>query len=761
MANATAPGLRVACIVWLDAMLMLDELCAAGITSHNTQQCVSGGNVDPQKMVEAWESVLDTNYESVFRPAVESASSVQRHLLQNIFTQLRQQAYAIQTSNIGSTANIGGEIYARALGADRESTAAYYTRPEVAEYLAVMTLPDDTWLPSDTDSWRVADFACGTGTLLRAAYRRLRQFALARGAKPKDFHRQMMQGGLCGLDISVIASHLTTTGLVGLQPEVSYGDTSIGVMPLGKKRGVKPPLDKDKMATGSLEIAVNSRPVLFTYGVFTATQGETKEGDPAEEVYEMDASDESFDAVMMNPPYTRATGGKPLWEIAGLTKQESTLCGERAKMIVKKSGGNLQAGLGSVFAHISDMKLKPKGRLGLVLPVSLAALGSWTKTREMIAEGYTDITIAYFKAGAKGKKSSMSADTGMGEIVLTARKGQDGRKGIVYACFFEPFVSAAQAAEAARALQQELENYQPGDQGFISVANDHIGEWCWELSPKRVWAGAGCSNLHSLYREADKLLEGEISYSSTTIGFPVSRIGDIFKVGPTHHIIGRIKGTKGDKANVFEFYECKKRATYPDISLWRADKDKQETITIEPTHYGTPLPNKSAEAKTRRGEKTDLFHQRGMGWDSQKILVAKTSEKMMGGRAWAGLRHDDDDVKFAFAVWANSIFGFVTYWMQAGRQQSGRSVTQIQDIEQLVCPDFDKPEIKDRAKRIRRNYPNLLVSTLLKANQANNDQARKEINIAAGMILGMSQNDAKQIAKDLADKWCQEPSVKK
>ncbi len=50
----------------------------------------------------------------------------------------------------------------------------------------------------------------------------------------------------------------------------------------------------------------------------------------------------------------------------------------------------------------------------------------------------------------------MSADTGMGEVVLTARKGSQGRSGIVYACIHEPFKTAAEAAETARALRHGL-----------------------------------------------------------------------------------------------------------------------------------------------------------------------------------------------------------------------------------------------------------------------------------------------------------------
>lgn len=765
MSDVFKPAFGVASIIWLDAMIMLDELCSAGATKHGTHKCLdSKGNIDPVKLIAAWESVLDTNYESVFRPAIlVLPDTIPPNKLKKVFTRLHQQAHDIAMSNLGETASIGGEIYAKALGiGQRKRTAAYYTRPEVAEYLAVMTIPDVDEMPEDVETWRVADFACGTGTLLRAAYRRLRQFALAKQTPIQDFHKHMMQSGLCGLDISIIASHLTTTGLVSLQPEVSYKDTSIGAMPVGKRKGA-PSVDIDSVATGSLELAVEKAPRMF-FDSYVATQGEQISENSKPEPRRLDADNESFDAVIMNPPYSRTRKDQVMFDIAGLTQNEIRLAQNRTQRKIRpKCGGSMKAGLGSLFTHISDMKLKHGGRLGLVLPLSMAAQGSWRETRELIAQNYSDITITYFSSAPKGKEVSMSADTNMGEMMLTARKGDKGRTGIVYACIFEPFSFASQAAETARALLSGLNGRKPGDHGGISMAEDHVGNWYWEPSTEGIWSGAGATQITTFLSQADRLIKGLLETTTKSHNsFPVSRIGKIFEVGPSHDSIGHPSG--GDGRGVFVMYEYdpqKPEKTSDDLSLWHTGSDRYTSIKVaDPTHYGTEQSNMATKAAARRAEKTDLFIHKGPRWTSQKILVAKTEQKMLGGNAWAGLRHDDEDVKFAFAVWANSVFGFVSHWMQTGRQQGGRSLGKIGDIEQLVCPDFTKSELKNRAQRVRRDYPDLLVNTLREANQASNDTAREEINIAAGVILGMSEKDAKQASKDLATKWCQEPSVK-
>ncbi|WP_419552473.1 hypothetical protein [Candidatus Poriferisodalis sp.] len=84
--------------------------------------------------------------------------------------------------------DIGGELFQRLIS-DRSEAASYYTRPAVAEFLAHITVNEGVQLPASArslvlgdadplgETFRIADFACGTGTLLRAAYRRVRSLA--------------------------------------------------------------------------------------------------------------------------------------------------------------------------------------------------------------------------------------------------------------------------------------------------------------------------------------------------------------------------------------------------------------------------------------------------------------------------------------------------------------------------------------------------------------------------------------------------------
>ena len=65
---------------------------------------------------------------------------------------------------------------------------------------------------------QIGDFACGTGTLLSAAYSRLSMLHELHGGDPEALHAPMMRHGLYGLDVLHIAVHLTAAMLAGAHP---------------------------------------------------------------------------------------------------------------------------------------------------------------------------------------------------------------------------------------------------------------------------------------------------------------------------------------------------------------------------------------------------------------------------------------------------------------------------------------------------------------------------------------------------------------
>ena len=180
-------GLRVAAVVWFDSLLVLNELDRAGKEYGSTgERCRTSEALDGKKVLAAWRRVLDDNYRSIFNVAAECYPQVLSSSdYQVVFENLDKAVDAVEWGLLGKTANIGGEVFARVMdGGERKKSAAFYTRPENAEFLAHAVLPSRADLPANPMDWRIGDFACGTGALLRAGYRRLRRFAAAAAPPP-------------------------------------------------------------------------------------------------------------------------------------------------------------------------------------------------------------------------------------------------------------------------------------------------------------------------------------------------------------------------------------------------------------------------------------------------------------------------------------------------------------------------------------------------------------------------------------------------
>lgn len=153
----------------------------------------------------------------------------------------------------------------------------------------------------------------------------------------------------------------------------------------------------------------------------------------------------------MNPPYSRTRGGQSAFDIAGLSERERAACQRRWRELVKGESVNNQAGMAASFLALARRKVKPGGRIGFVLPLTSAFADAWSATRQMIAEDFEDIIAV---AASEG---SLSADTGMQEMLLTAtrRKGKSRAPSPIRCVTLRSAPSRlGEAGEVARAVRQ-------------------------------------------------------------------------------------------------------------------------------------------------------------------------------------------------------------------------------------------------------------------------------------------------------------------
>ncbi|MCY4149715.1 MAG: hypothetical protein OXF73_10295 [Gammaproteobacteria bacterium] len=753
-------SLKTAMVLWLNALLIQQRLHMQDVEHAPALDFSSAPLPLHTQQVEVWRKIQKQNWRAIFDPAIEVLEMVGNSDLQSTGQALKHLVSAVQKiemAGLGLHINVGAELFPK-LSEDRKQAAAFYTQAATAELLASLTirgrdLPSGQWSDGTIFSDRcMADLACGTGTLLRAGYRRIQAFHEVNGGSIRSvsrLHRGAMESGVIGTDISPIAAHLTSSSLAAIGMGEPYGETRIGWMNVGG----------EKSATGSLEYF--HRP--NQEDMMGRVAGGHSHGDGSSRDYSVLIDDSSIDWILMNPPYSRTRGGQSAFDITGLSDRERTACQKRWRQLTGGKPCNAKAGMAASFLVLAREKVKPGGRIGFVLPMTAAFADSWAVTRRMIELEFEDIVAVCVASGQALGEDAFSADTGMEEMLLVATRriqSSSGMEEVGVKCVTlnSPVTRLGEAGEVARAIEHAVEHVSKSSPSRpIMIAAEEIGVVCNFASrgDGEPWGMLG--TVHSdLANAAVNLSHGRLEFLNTSLVLEcqMTTIEELFQVGPTHHLIGHVSGNS--EIGAFEMFPVagETDAVGSDRSLWTADAQSQRHLVVSPTHKGAPVNDGCDEMRSRQGR---LFYARNMRWTSQSLLAAMTRHEVMGGSAWAALQHDDLRVCKAFALWANSSLGMIVHWTRGQRTHSGRSRTQIGALRQMPCAGLDQLDDASLDYAASR-FDELAGCELLPACQAHADKTRIEIDSIVAEIAGLPQGTV-DVIRELRWLWCNEPSV--
>lgn len=741
--RSSLAGLHTTTLLWLNAFLVQRSL------SRNLKHNIPIPTSTPRDCVSAWKKINEQNWRAIFDPAIRILARMRQInpvVTKSALERLINAVEDIEVSMLGHDVHIGAELFPKLISEDRKKSAAFYTQPSSAEFLAALTIKKDmvkNWNDCDLfEKFKVGDIACGTGTLLRFSLRQIRLYSEQDGGDEKTYkklHKSAMETGLYGTDISPIAAHLTSSSLA-MMANNPYGRTHIGWVGVGSDN-----------RTGSIEYMGSSTiQDLFAEGFGTSAGNENDEVN-----LPVTIRDGSMSVIIMNPPYSRTRKGQSTFDLVWLSKKERRLCQNRWGELIKNEPCKKTAGMAATYLCIAKKKIKAGGRIGFVLPRTAALSDSWVETRDMIETEFEDITVVGVAAGRALGKNALSADTNMEEMFLTATKKQkvDGKASDVRCVtLFKPIEGGGEAGAIAKAV---AESNSDGD----VILGTQIGISFTHVADKgKPWSSLDVTNS-TLNVIKNGLLQGKIidAEGVCTKTINVTTLKDLFKVGPTHHLIGHKSGNKAIGAFEFNPIDPDNKADVTSMyrSLWESNYKIQKSLLAVPTHKGT-VQDKTKANKIWE-ERTLLFYQRNMTWSSQSLVAAMTKNPAVGGRAWLGLYHDDENVMKAFSLWANSIYGMIVYWATGARsQQDKRSSLQVKGMSKIVCPDFANMT-KQKLGYAGKEFDTLKRLPLKPAWCANIDPNRKKINHVVSSMLGVTSYDT----DTLVDLWCNEPSIKK
>ena len=718
-------------LLWLDGILALRR----------------GGGPDTAEIrtiVSEWRRMSKDGGAPVFGPAVD-ALDMMGESAQNAVIHLQKAADIVSDAGPDRAARLGAELLPN-MSADRQTAAEYYTREAVAELLAGLVISGDD-IPDWRDGaifqkYRLADLACGTGTLLRAGFERVRALHESCGgtcATAIRLHRDAVRSGITGVDVYPAAAHMAASSLAAVMPQEWGGETAMGWMGVGGPKGY----------TGSIELAASDRITDPDMSGRIATGRAAR--------IPVSIPDRSCDWIMMNPPYSRTRIGRAAFDIAGLSAPERSRCQGRWGDLIRGEPARKTAGMAATYVVIAGKKIKPGGRIGFVLPVSASSVEAWSDTRGYIEHNFTDILAV--AVGGRRSGDSLSEDTSIGEMLLVAKKREEPRAAaspIHCATLHRHPSGTGEAGEVARAISSALARMKDSGAETCPIIMGSEAGHIYKLAPDgrgSPWSPLGVMDMR-LARAAIHAAGGRfcpLDGDPVPFAAGMSPMREVFGIGPTHHTIGHRPGNL--PLGAFEVVDGRG----PDMFMWTAASKRQTGLVMEPTHTGRAGRGTDADRERMRLQSGTLFYTRRIGWNGQRLLAATTAKPCMGGNAWTVLMHDDSRVLRAAALWFNSTLGMLVHWTRGQRTQRGRSNTEMNALKGIPCPRFC--ELDGHALDAASDaFATLSECTLLPAGRSYEDPVRREIDGAVCSMMGLPGGALAELDA-IRDIFCQEPTV--
>ena len=754
---------RMACAILANALIFHERI--AGINQDVKPLLLLGGGNAAQLQdatLEAWTNILKIDYYPIFAIAKDILSNLQSEDAAQILEKLRTTARQVKATGADNAHDLTGRIFQRLI-ADRKYLATFYTRPASAALLArlaVAKMEGVDWADAAAlGQLRVGDFACGTGALLSAVYEQIAARHERAGGDVAKLHPVMMEEVLYGCDVMPSAIHITGSTLSGLHPDIDFQQSRLYTMPYGRQTD-------GTVKIGSLELLQSSSVMTL----FNTSNPALRTGSLGEETAAhviIDVPNEGFDLVIMNPPFTRnvtregATADAVAAAFAAFEASEKDQRDMANRLGRLKDGtcyhGN--AGIASAFAALGNRKLKPGGVLGLVLPLSAAAGLSWQGFREMLAAGYTDVSV--LSISANDDDMSFSSDTGMAECLVIARKIRNKQSGVDRVQFTSlarrPTGFAPASAIARNIIATEnVRKIEDGPFGGtrLVVGDELAGEILtapWGMDGE----GWGCVRLsdYSLAQTAYALSDSRLCLPGLfdAINLRTVPLNTVGKMGVYHlDITGPLP------RGPFSKVAPSPTATYP--ALWNHDAKNETRMVCIPDSQLEVRPGMETKANSVWATASNAHLNSEFTFGSQALSVAFAERESVGGRAWPNVIFDDNRLDYAFTIWGNSTLGLLSYWWHASRQQSSKAGLNRLVIPLLPVLDF-RTLSEEQLAQAEEIFAEFRDKELLPAYLADADPNRALLDRQVVCDLLGFDESVYQAVRRLAAKWCAEPSV--
>lgn len=738
------------------------------------------GVIPKLAVLREWDRILQINYWPIFHIASEVLGPIPGDVAARLLDRLADVSSELEAHGVTQSHDIYGRMFQRMIS-DRKFLATFYTLPASATLLSELAVDmmDIEWCdPDEVTKLRAADFACGTGTLITALYQAVLGRHRRAGGDDESVHKTMMETSVFAADIMPAATHLTTSMLSSTHPTTPFEQTRVHLLPYGQQEDE---VGAVSFALGALDLirAQHGTGLFENTGIMVhsgkeSTQDVKREAGQLTDTFLLEHH--SMDVVIMNPPFTRPTNHEatdvPVPSFAGLGNDEKEQYA-MARLLrdirneIKDPAGHGNAGLASNFLDLADAKIRPGGVLALVMPLSLLQGSAWKPSRDLLRTKYERAVVVSLASAHRINQLSFSADTGMREVLLIARRSTtpdkqvDGKTEettmpVTYVALRKPPASGTEATGIASAIRDAIEQ----GASRIAIGNDQYG-----ILTRGTWDDGHCASVvHAeLVDTVRNLQDGNLklprmpetySVSTTTLGELGSR--GLYHLDINGGYVRRAGEDTGYFRGPFDIVHTKDEPTFP--VLWSHTAEIERYVVVQPDRAGLIREDCEDRAHTAWATATRLHINLDFRLNAQSLAACLTPTETLGGRAWPNFRMDEPQNETVTALWANTTLGLVLFWWSGTVQQAGRANLTISRLPELLVLD-PRTLTDEQYACVDGVFDEFRERPFLPANEAYRDENRQALDKAVLVdLLGLPELILEPLAV-LRRQWCSEPTV--
>jgi hypothetical protein len=750
---------QIAALVVANALLFHEELAQVDHRIKRLRQCFEAESAYDD-LLEVWGFILnEINYHAVFDIARKVLLELPGYKeTDEALKRCAEKVLEVVRMRVATRHDVAGRLYHLLLGDITKPLGTYYTSVPAATLLMRLAWTPNWWQQiswhelSAVGNLKVADFACGTGTLLMASLQAiLDNFLRVAWRNGDDLPKQrrellkkLLEEGLWGFDVLQSAVHLTATALTLPIPEVTIKGMNLYALDLGV-RGDEKRLGSLDLLRGTAQVTIALRPIQAPRAKgkrVTATQIRQEQ---------LQLPERGFDLICMNPPFTRSCGDNLLF--GSLPPKERKQLQQELQRLIQDEQllASATAGLASVFLALADRHVKEGGRLAFVLPKAILSGAEWEKTRELLTQRYVVEAIV---VSHDPQRWNFSESTDLSEILLVARKVRSENAGQVQnrrkrlkshnPCLIDDAENNPSERTICINLWQNPRN--PIDAFFVAEPIRKQEVPYLERGILHIWVG------REKFGEAFALDWDEfcsLDHWLLPFAYAQSNLVRMLLTLPTQNKLHlcplRELGELGpDRRGVWStFVPVDAPPGYP--GFWGHDAQKVTTMSQKPNAYLLPSNVQRAQLLWSRSGRI-LIAER-MRLNTQRLTSLLLAEPVLSNVWWPFKLRDKlgEDAEKILVLWLNSTMGI--FLLVASRVETRGAWVSFKQQRLYAMPVLDVRKLTKRQRqKLVQAFDQLADKPLKPLSQLADDPVRKAIDDAVSNALGLPDLTSLRVA---------------